>query len=77
MTSWREDLLRHFENGKDLVIFEGKDDLLRKADYYLEHEEERRKIAENGYCKVKAFHTYDHRLREMFDVLKEHKIILS
>jgi spore maturation protein CgeB len=71
MTSWREDLLHHFENGKDLVIFEGKEDLLRKADYYLEHEEERRKIAENGYQKVKTFHTYDIRLREMFDVLKK------
>ncbi len=75
LTTYREDLLRHFENGKDLVIFEGKEDLLQKVDYFLEHERERERIAENGYQKVKKYHTYSIRLRKLFDILKECGII--
>lgn len=71
LTTYREDLFRHFEQGKDLVVFEGKEDLLRKVDYYLEHEQERKQIAEDGYRKVKRCHTYDARLREMFHTLRE------
>lgn len=71
MTTYREELFRHFEQKKDLVVFEGKEDLLRKADYYLEHEQERKQIAENGYRKVKKYHTYDIRLQEMFRILRE------
>ena len=70
MTSYREDLLRHFENGKDLVIFEGKEDLLQKADYYLSHDAEREAIAANGFRKMKQ-HTYKIRLEEMFRILEE------
>lgn len=74
LTTYREDLLRHFENGKELVIFEGKEDLLRKADYFLEHEKEREYIAEQGYQKIKKYHTYAVRLQELFDILKENGI---
>lgn len=70
LTTYREDLLRHFENGKELVVFEGKEDLLRKTDYFLEHEKEREEIAENGYQKIKKYHTYSVRLQEMFRILK-------
>lgn len=72
LTTYRKDLLRHFENGKELVIFEGKEDLLRKVDYFLEHEKEREQIAENGYQKIKKYHTYSIRLKEMFRILGNH-----
>lgn len=71
LTTCRKDLLRHFENGKDLVIFEGKEDLLQKADYYLSHEKQRREIAENGYQKVKKYHSYTERIQEMFHILQQ------
>lgn len=74
LTTYRKDLLRHFENGKDLVIFEGKEDLLQKVQYFLEHEEERKRIAEHGYQKVKKHHTYFVRLQQMFCILEEHGI---
>jgi len=44
--------------------------LLYKADYYLEHEEERFTIAMNGYQKVKEAHTYHHRVRTILEGLK-------
>lgn len=40
-----------------------------KCDYYLKHDNERRQIAANGYGKVKEFHTYEVRLKEIFEVV--------
>lgn len=65
MTNYQPELLMYFENGKDLVIFESVDDLEKKIKYYLEHEDERKAIAENGYRKVKELHQYPNRFEEM------------
>lgn len=51
------------------MSYESYQDLLDKVHYYLEHEEERRAIARRGYEKVKAHHTYRHRIQEMLEVL--------
>lgn len=37
-----------FQEGKHLVLFDSEDDLIHKIHYYLEHDEERRKIASEG-----------------------------
>lgn len=54
-----------FELGTDLVVYDDYDDLIYKTAYYLEHEEERREIAENGRRKVMEYHLYEHRLEEI------------
>lgn len=59
----------HFVPGEDLVLFESQEDFLNKCDYYLKHDNERRQIAANGYGKVKEFHTYEVRLKEIFEVV--------
>lgn len=51
------------------MYFDGKADMLDKIAYYLVHEEERREIAENGFRKVAAHHTYRHRAEEMLSTL--------
>lgn len=71
LTNYRPDLLRHFENGKDLVIFEGKEELLQKAEYYLSHDKEREQIAYQGYQTIKEHHSYAARIKEMFAVLQQ------
>jgi spore maturation protein CgeB len=65
LTNFQADFFAHFTHGEDYVYYESVDDLLCKVDYYLEHEEERRKIAQNGYERVKENHSYRHRVREM------------
>lgn len=68
-------LLSNFQTGfldifvpdEDFVYYEDKKDLMRKIDYYLKHEEERKAIARNGHDKIAAGHTYRHRVREMLD----------
>ena len=67
LSNFQADFLEFFIPGEDFVFYESKEDLLRKIEYYLEHEEERQAIARSGHHKVRAGHTFRHRVREMFD----------
>lgn len=58
MSNYQADLCYEFEAGKDFVLFENIEDAVEKAGYYLMHEEERRRIARNGYMKVKKKHGF-------------------
>ena len=69
LTDYREELCKQFENGTDLIIFEGIPDLLQKAGYYLEHDEERRQIARNGQKKIQQLHQYDMRLKKILNYI--------
>lgn len=63
LTNYQAEIPYFFEEGKDLVCFDGVDDLKDKVGYYLTHEEERCAIAEHGYRKVKETHNYIERIR--------------
>lgn len=69
MSNYQADFYDYFTPGEDLVLYESKDDLIAKCRYYLNHENERLRIAANGHEKIKEFHTFEVRLREMFDVV--------
>lgn len=71
MTNYQPELELYFEPDRDLVIFENKQELAKKASYYLEHDKERREIAQNGWQKVKQFHSYEQRMTEMMTLLEE------
>lgn len=68
ITNYQAELPDFFEIGKDLVAYESLDDLINKCNYYLKHNDERMEIADNGYKKVKQFHSYDTRLIQMIDM---------
>lgn len=55
----------------ELVVFKSQADLFTLIDYYLAHDEERASIAQRGMQKVLGFHTYDHRIADMFRVLAD------
>lgn len=59
-----------FKDGVHLVTYKNVEDAIEKAKYYIEHEEERRAIAENGYKEVMAKHTYTHRLKTVLDIVR-------
>jgi spore maturation protein CgeB len=71
LTNYQADFLKHFEPGVDFDYFLDEDDMMRKIGYYLEHEEERQQIAKSGYEKVKKYHSYKIRLKEMFQIVEE------
>ncbi|HDI00479.1 MAG TPA: glycosyltransferase family 1 protein, partial [Firmicutes bacterium] len=60
------DLLR---DGKHLVFFSGIADACEKVEYYLLHEEERRRISSKGQREVLEKHSYTSRVKEMLEVL--------
>jgi len=51
LESANEQIACYFEDGVDYVSFTTKEDLLDKIHYFLEHPDERLKIAENGRNK--------------------------
>ncbi len=59
----------YFTVGEDLECYENTAELLDKIAYYLDHEDERLQIAEQGLRKVKERHTYIHRACQMMQVL--------
>ncbi len=71
LTNYQDEIFDYFTPGKELVVYESTEDMIAKAKYYLDHEEERAEIARCGYETVKNMHTYRHRLAEMIKILTE------
>lgn len=69
LSNFQSDFLDFFVPGEDFDYFENKKDLLYKIEYYLKHEEERAQIAQNGFTKIAAGHTYVHRAAEIIQYL--------
>ena len=51
-------------------MFRDPEELLYKTDYYLKHDEERRKIAQAGYARVMRSYTYEVRMRMLMEWLE-------
>lgn len=69
LTNYQAEIPYYFNEGEDLVCFDGLEDLCEKVGYYLEHEEERKRIAWNGYHKVREKHSYIERIRTILDTV--------
>jgi len=70
LTNYQEDFTEFFVNEEDYVYFDSKQDMMKKIEYYLTHDEERQEIAVNGHRKISANHTYRHRVKEMISSIK-------
>ena len=63
---YTDDLATMFRDGEEVVFYRNKQDFVDKIEYYLEHEEDRVKIAESGYCRVnKDGHEVCDRIRQI------------
>ena len=69
ISNYQPEIAEYFTPGEDIVMYESIDDLIRKIDYYLNNDEERMRIAHNGYMKVKEFYSYTAKLEEMMNIL--------
>lgn len=65
LTDYRPEYDGLLEDGYELVIYDGLEDLIQKIHYYLTHEEERLQIARNGYQRILQEHNYQNRLEKM------------
>ena len=67
ISNYQAEIETMFTPGVDLETYGSIDELVDKCAYYLEHEEERKKIALNGYNKVKSMYTVEHRMKQMIE----------
>ena len=60
-----------FEVGREVVGYTDADDLIDRIRYYLSHEEERERIARNGYRRVVKDHRIRQRLHEAARLIRD------
>jgi len=60
-----------FEDGRHLCVYSSYEDCLLKIKHYLEHRDERERIAALGHDLVKRKHTYDVRAAYVLKILME------
>lgn len=71
MTNYQEEAEELFEIGVDLETYGSMEELVDKCSYYLSHEDERSRIALNGYNKVKESHNYQNKLIQILQKASE------
>lgn len=69
LTNYQPEIAEYFEDGVDLVMYTSIKDLVTKAAYYLEHEEERAAIAESGFRKSTECFNLDFELSRVLDIM--------
>lgn len=66
LTNYQAELPEYFTNGEDLVWYESREDMLEKISFYLVHDSERNRIAQNGNKKVQQNFSYSNILPKIF-----------
>lgn len=69
MSNYQYEIPEYFDIGLEIETYGSSEELIDKCAYYLSHEDQRKQIAQNGYQKVCANHTYFHRIAEMVKTL--------
>ncbi len=71
LTNWQEEAVELFEEDKEIVTFKTPEEMLEKIDYYLAHDDERKKIGRKGLEKVQSCYTYHHQLGKITEKISE------
>ncbi|MGJ9383955.1 CgeB family protein [Salipaludibacillus sp. CF4.18] len=67
ITNYTKELNNLFEEDKEIVFYNNKEELIRKLRYYLQNDMIREEIAAKGYDKAVKEHRYKIRLRKTFE----------
>jgi spore maturation protein CgeB len=67
MTENAENLDRFYRVGEEIVVYEGVSDLAQKIAHFLDHPEERDRIAMAGHVRTRDEHTYDARFGHLLE----------
>lgn len=72
LSNHQNELFDFFDPGVDFDVYGSIEELLEKADYYLNHEKERKEIAHNGFEKVKNEYNYPKQLCQLLLIALSH-----
>lgn len=70
LTNYQADFFGLFEPDVDFVYYTSLQEALYKIDYYLQHDDERTAIAENGRRKMEQCFTYENQLKQMLEIVQ-------
>ena len=68
LTNYQIEIPQYFEIGKEIETFSCQEELLDKIAFYLKNEEERKRIARNGYERAKREYSLDLRIKQMLNM---------
>ena len=71
LTNYTPGLEKLFDIGTEIVVYTSIEDLDNKVKYYLENEDERKKIAKAGHERAKKDHTYFERAKKLIEIINE------
>jgi glycosyltransferase involved in cell wall biosynthesis len=71
LTDYMDGLEQMFDIKNELILYKDEKEMLQLADYYLEHAEEREKIAKAAYDNVVKNHTWNARLDRIEEEIKK------
>jgi spore maturation protein CgeB len=66
LTGHADNLHEYYEPAREVACYRDFHELVGRVRYYLEHEEERAAVAQAGYERTIAQHTYAHRFADIF-----------
>ncbi len=73
LTNFQPEIPENFVIGEHLETFVNEKEMLEKIAYYMEHEEERMRIAKAGQQAVKEYHSYRSRAVTIFNTVFSEK----
>jgi spore maturation protein CgeB len=65
LSHYADGLERFYQIRQEIVVYLDVDDLISKVKYYLAHDDEREGIADKGYQRTLAEHTYNQRFQSI------------
>jgi spore maturation protein CgeB len=61
-----------YEPGKEIDVFSTPEELNQKIAYYLDHPEERMRIADAGHKRAVPAYSYDARAAEIVEIIRNY-----
>lgn len=73
LSSYCPETAELFVEDREIVMFKSPEELMKKVEYYLSHDEEREKIARAGHEKVFNCYTYEKKLKQFIEWVEGEK----
>lgn len=70
ISGWSEDIGKFYKENEEMVFYRNAGELIEKTKYYMNHNEERERIARAGYGRTMRDHTYEKRFEEIFKAVE-------
>ena len=69
LVEYMEELEEFYEIGREIVCYDGPDDLTAKIKYFLAHDAEREQIRQAGHARCRRDHTWQKRFQAAFALM--------